>query len=133
MIFARLHETGRSGRFPPWATPGAPSARDAGVSQATGYRYLHEAIDVLAAQVPDLHQVLKECQEQGLSHLVLDGTLIMTDRAAGSHINSQGKIQDEMARLIALTAVPAGASASTLSPSLAEVLRVLGLKRREIV
>lgn len=33
-------------------------ARDAGVSQATGYRYLHEAIDVLAAQAPDLHEVL---------------------------------------------------------------------------
>ncbi|AEM84445.1 IS5 family transposase [Streptomyces violaceusniger] len=34
-------------------------ARDAGVSQATGYRYLHEAIDVLAAQAPDPHEVLK--------------------------------------------------------------------------
>src|SRR5258708_37388153 len=51
-------------------------ARDAGVSQATGYRYLHEAIDVLAAQAPDLHQVLKECQDKGLSHVILDGTLI---------------------------------------------------------
>src|SRR6266508_6635035 len=29
-------------------------ARDAWISQATGYRYLHEAIDVLAAQAPDL-------------------------------------------------------------------------------
>ena len=27
-------------------------ARDAGVSQATGYRYLHEGIDVLAARAP---------------------------------------------------------------------------------
>src|SRR3954464_4509374 len=30
-------------------------ARDAGVSRATGYRYLHEGIDVLAARAPDLH------------------------------------------------------------------------------
>ena len=34
-------------------------ARDAGVSQATGYRYLHEGIDVLAARAPDLHSVLE--------------------------------------------------------------------------
>ncbi|MGW4966121.1 hypothetical protein ACWEPL_53655 [Nonomuraea sp. NPDC004186] len=27
------------------------------VSQATGYRYLHEGIDVLASQAPDLHEV----------------------------------------------------------------------------
>src|SRR3954471_20687300 len=33
-------------------------AADAGISLATGYRYLHEGIDVLAAQAPDLHQVL---------------------------------------------------------------------------
>lgn len=30
-------------------------ARDAGISQATGYRYLHEIIDVLAAAAPDIH------------------------------------------------------------------------------
>ncbi|MFC8230318.1 hypothetical protein [Streptomyces sp. NPDC057287] len=36
-------------------------ARDAGVAQATGYRYLHEGIDVLAAQAPYLHQVLDSC------------------------------------------------------------------------
>ncbi|MET8953809.1 hypothetical protein [Streptomyces sp. NPDC004533] len=30
-------------------------ARDTGVSQATGNHYLHEGIDVLADQAPDLH------------------------------------------------------------------------------
>jgi hypothetical protein len=69
-------------------------ARDAGVSQATGYRYLHEGIDVLAAQAPDLHDVLKTCQDRGFSHVVLDGTLITTDRIAGAHINSEGKEVD---------------------------------------
>ncbi|GAA3619353.1 transposase family protein [Streptomyces chitinivorans] len=59
-------------------------ARDAGVSQATGYRYLHEGIDVLAERAPDLHQVLEGCREQGLSHVVLDGTLIPRDRVAGA-------------------------------------------------
>jgi hypothetical protein len=69
-------------------------ARDAGVSQATGYRYLHEAIDVLAAQAPDLHQVLQECRDRGFSHVILDGTLIETDRVAGTHVNSEGKEVD---------------------------------------
>ncbi|MBV9026385.1 MAG: IS5/IS1182 family transposase [Streptomycetaceae bacterium] len=69
-------------------------ARDAGVSQATGYRYLHEAIDVLAAQAPDLHQVLKECQSKKISHIILDGTLIETDRLAGTHVNAEGEEVD---------------------------------------
>ena len=55
-------------------------ARDAGVSQATGYRYLHEGIDVLAARAPDLHSALEQGQAAGWSHVVLDGTLIRTDR-----------------------------------------------------
>jgi DDE superfamily endonuclease len=55
-------------------------ARHAGVSPATGYRYLHEGIDVLAARAPDLHSVLEQGQAAGWSHVVLDGTLIRTDR-----------------------------------------------------
>src|SRR4051794_9713997 len=55
-------------------------ARDAGISLATGYRYLHEGIDVLAAQAPDLHQVLQAGQAAGWTHVTLDGTLIRTDR-----------------------------------------------------
>src|SRR3954451_19551004 len=55
-------------------------ARDAGVSTATGYRYLHEGIDVLAARAPDLHQVLQAGRAAGWSHVVLDGTLVRTDR-----------------------------------------------------
>jgi hypothetical protein len=55
-------------------------ARDAGVSQATGYRHLHEGIDVLAARAPDLHSVLEQGKAAGWSHVVLDGTLIATDR-----------------------------------------------------
>ncbi|GAA1909212.1 hypothetical protein GCM10009753_45790 [Streptantibioticus ferralitis] len=58
-------------------------ARDAGVSQATGYRYLHECIGVLGAQAPDLYDVLKRCQGTGMSQLVLDGTLVECDRVAG--------------------------------------------------
>lgn len=62
-------------------------ARDAHISQATGYRYLHEAIDVLAEQIPDLYQVLQQCREQGVGHVVLDGTLVGCDRVAGTNDN----------------------------------------------
>ncbi|WP_406190346.1 hypothetical protein OG331_51745 [Streptomyces sp. NBC_01017] len=69
-------------------------ARDAGISQATGYRYLPEGIDVLAAQAPDLHRVLEECRDRGISHVILDGTLLTTDRVAGTHLNSEGRQVD---------------------------------------
>ncbi|GHJ40826.1 transposase family protein [Streptomyces sp. TS71-3] len=62
-------------------------ARDAGVSQATGYRYLHEGIDALAAQAPDLHDVLNRCRREGMTHVILDGTLIESDRLAGVRDN----------------------------------------------
>ncbi len=55
-------------------------ARDAEISRATGYRYLHEGIAVLAAQAPDLHSVLKRGKADGWSHVTVDGTLIVTDR-----------------------------------------------------
>ncbi|MFE7232442.1 transposase family protein [Streptomyces sp. NPDC057596] len=62
-------------------------ARDAGISQATGYRYLHEGIDVLADQAPDLHEVLARCRREGITHLILDGTLITCDRVASVREN----------------------------------------------
>lgn len=61
-------------------TPMPILARDAGVSIATGYRYLHEGIDALAAQAPDVHEVLERGKAAGWTHVVLDGTLIRTDR-----------------------------------------------------
>jgi len=51
-----------------------------GLSQATGYRYLDEVIDVLAAQAPDLHQALEQAAANGTPHLVLDGKVFDTDR-----------------------------------------------------
>src|SRR3954463_10548009 len=55
-------------------------ALDAGVSLATGYRYLHEGIDVLAAQAPDLPEALAAGAAAGWTHVTLDGTLVRTDR-----------------------------------------------------
>jgi hypothetical protein len=51
-----------------------------GLSQATGYRYLHEVIDVLAARAPDLHEVLARAIDHGIPHLILDGKVFDTDR-----------------------------------------------------
>ncbi|MGI5487843.1 transposase family protein [Microtetraspora malaysiensis] len=51
-----------------------------GLSQATAYRYLHEAIDVLADQAPDLHSALHRAAGEGLPHLILDGKVFDADR-----------------------------------------------------
>ena len=71
-------------------------AADAGVSIATAYRYLHEALDVIAAQAPALDDVLNRAHAAGLSFLCLDGTLVPTDRVAaraerGHHLWYSGK------------------------------------------
>ena len=55
-------------------------ATDNAISQSTAYDYLHEGIDVLAAQAPDLKTALQAARAAGYSHLSIDGTLIETDR-----------------------------------------------------
>jgi hypothetical protein len=57
-------------------------ALQAGVSIATGYRYLHEGLDVIAAHAPTLEQVLDAAHAARTPYLCLDGTLIPTDRVA---------------------------------------------------
>jgi hypothetical protein len=57
-------------------------AADAGLSIATAYRYLHEALDVIADHIPTLDDVLDRAHAAGLPFLCLDGTLIPTDRVA---------------------------------------------------
>jgi hypothetical protein len=57
-------------------------ARDAGVSIATGYRYPHEAIDVIAAQAPERPDVLAEGQRQDWAFVCLDGALIHSIRCS---------------------------------------------------
>jgi hypothetical protein len=57
-------------------------ARDARISIPTAYRYLHEGTDVIAAQAPDLHDVLQRAKAEGWSHISLDGTLIETNRVS---------------------------------------------------
>ena len=71
-------------------------AGQAGLSIATAYRYLHEALEVIAAHAPDLEDVLAHARAAGLPFLCLDGTLVRTDRVAvraerGHHLWYSGK------------------------------------------
>ena len=58
------------------------TGRGLGISQATAYRYLAKAIDVLAAQAPDLHQARQRVADEGWSHVAPDGTVVACDRLA---------------------------------------------------
>jgi hypothetical protein len=69
----------------------SPLARDNASSVPTACRILHEGIAVLAAQAPDIHTAIERAQTAGLTHLLLDGTLIHTDRVAAKTVNTKGK------------------------------------------
>jgi DDE superfamily endonuclease/Helix-turn-helix of DDE superfamily endonuclease len=62
-----------------------------GISQATAYRYKDEALEVLAARAPTLRQALERAVEQGLPYLILDGTLIASDRCAATRTSRKGQ------------------------------------------
>lgn len=80
-------------------------ARDTKISIATAYRYLHEAIDVIAARSPDLHKVLARGLVEQWGFVCLDGTLIPATRSgelsdsghdlwySGKHKRHGGNIQ----------------------------------------
>jgi hypothetical protein len=55
-------------------------ARDNGIGVSTAYDYRDEAITVLAARQPSLHGALLAAKAAGHTHVILDGSLIYTDR-----------------------------------------------------
>src|SRR3989440_5017345 len=55
-------------------------ARDNGIALSTAYDYRDEGIAVLAARRPSLHGALLAAKAAGHSHVIVDGTLIYTDR-----------------------------------------------------
>ena len=55
-------------------------ARDNGISTSTAYDYRDEGIAVLAARKPSLHGALLAAKAAGYTHVIVDGTLIETDR-----------------------------------------------------
>jgi hypothetical protein len=66
-----------------------------GISQATAYRYKDEAIEVLSATAPSLREALERAVEQGLPYLILDGTLVSSDRCADKKTSRKGKEIDK--------------------------------------
>jgi hypothetical protein len=81
-------------------------ARDNAISKSTGYDYLHEGIDVLAARAPSLRGALLAAKAAGYSHVNIDGMLVETDRCrtpgptpgvdlwwSGKHDNHGGNVQ----------------------------------------
>jgi len=87
-------------------------AGEARLPISTAYRYLHEAIEVIAEQAPDLHDVLEQGRQLGWSHVSLDGTLIEIDRVArrnkhGHHLWYSGKHKTQGGN-VQIVADPAG-------------------------
>ncbi len=66
-----------------------------GISQATAYRYKDEAVEVLAAKAPTLREALDKAIERGLPYLILDGTLISSDRCADKKTSKKGREIDK--------------------------------------
>lgn len=58
----------------------AALASDNGIAVSTAYDYRDEGIAVLAARRPSLHGALLAAKAAGHSHVIVDGTLIHTDR-----------------------------------------------------
>jgi hypothetical protein len=65
-----------------------------GISQAAAYRYLDEAVGVLAVRAPDLHDALQRGHDEGWSHVVLDGKVVDTDRLRVKKLSTKGKTID---------------------------------------
>ncbi|MTB71663.1 hypothetical protein GGG17_06710 [Arsenicicoccus sp. MKL-02] len=65
-------------------------AADHGLSLATAYRYLHEAIDVVADRAPTLEDVLADQLDTAAPFVCLDGTLIHTTRCCSRSTSTKG-------------------------------------------
>ena len=65
-------------------------ARDHRVSRATAYRYVDEAVGVLAARAPDLAQALERALAEKMPYVILDGKLFGTDACAGTAQSAKG-------------------------------------------
>lgn len=62
-----------------------------GISRATAARRIHETIDLLAQHALKLRAGLREAKRSGRGYVILDGTLIPTDRLAADRPYYQGK------------------------------------------
>src|SRR5664280_850609 len=86
-------------------------ARDNAIASSTAYDYRDDGIAVLAVRKPSLHGALLAAKAAGHTHVIVDGTLIYTDRIdtpgptpgvdlwwSGKHKHHGGNIQVVSAR-----------------------------------
>jgi hypothetical protein len=66
-------------------------AADHGISRATAYRYVDEAVDVLSAQAPGLDKALDRAMAEGAPYVILDGKIFETDRLAETVTSAKGE------------------------------------------
>jgi hypothetical protein len=62
-----------------------------GLSRTTAYRYRDEVLSVVSDQAPDLQEALEAAKAAGCAYLILDGTLISTDRLAETKVSKKGR------------------------------------------
>lgn len=61
------------------------------VSATTAWRYVEETVMLLSARSPKLTAALRKANKDGLTHVILDGTLIHTDRVKADRPYFSGK------------------------------------------
>src|ERR1700745_970013 len=61
------------------------------VGTTTAWRYVNEAVALLAARAPKLRQAVRAATKAGYAYVVLDGTLIPVDRVAADRPFYSGK------------------------------------------
>ena len=66
-------------------------AADHGISRATAYRYVDEAVDVLSAQAPGLDEALRRALADGAPYVILDGKIFETDRLSETVTSAKGQ------------------------------------------
>ena len=65
--------------------------RDHGVSRATAYRYVAEAVDVLSQQAPGLREALERALAEGVPYVILDGKVFASDRCSEAVTSVKGE------------------------------------------
>jgi acetylglutamate kinase len=69
-------------------------ARAHGVSRATGYRYLDDVIEVLAAEAPELPGALARARGEGVPFVILDGKAVPAGRCREKTTSIKGEPVD---------------------------------------
>ncbi len=64
--------------------------REARVCQATSYRYLHEALQVITDRAPELSKVPAQEWEKGWTHVCLDGYSALIETTGSSARSDTG-------------------------------------------